>query len=101
MKIGRARKEKPTYCGRHGHGTGSRKAKIRYRTLKDAKRARHSLEERSGLPARIYGCPTCGGYHLTTEAALEWGDPRTVWQPPDRAVSSHKEPDTTEEEQDG
>ena len=88
MKRGPARKNNPTYCGRHGHGHGSRRAKIRYRTLKDAKGPRRSLEERTGLDARIYGCPECGGYHLTTEPALPWGDHRTVWQPPDRTVSS-------------
>ena len=94
MKLGRARKKKPTYCGR------TRTAKIRYRTLKDAKGARSALESRTGKPTRIYGCTTCGGYHLTTEPAYEWGNQHTVWKEPDSTISSKEEPDTLEEEQD-
>lgn len=94
MKASKSRKKKPTYCGR------TRRAKIRYRSLKDAKGARHSLEQRSGKPARIYGCPDCGGYHLTTEPGHEHGNTRTVWKTPDRDISSRKEEGSTEEGQD-
>jgi len=86
MKAGKSRKTKPSHCGR--------RRKIRYRSLKDAKGARRALEAKVGTAARIYGCPMCGGYHLTTEAAVEWGDQRTVWQVPDRTISSREEPDS-------
>lgn len=95
MKLGKARKKKATYCGR------TRTAKIRYRTLKDAKGARSALEVRTGKAARIYRCQECGGYHLTTEPAYEWGNSHTAWKEPDRKVSSRDEEDPIEEEQDG
>lgn len=93
MRQGKARKKKPTYCGR------TRTAKIRYRSLKDAKGARSALERTVGTEVRVYGCPECGGYHLSTEPEYEWGNTRTVWKAPDRAVSSRDEPHTPEENQ--
>ena len=101
MKGGKARKKKPTYCGRHGHGHGSRRAKIRYRSLKDAKGARSSLMAHTGLEIRIYGCQTCGGYHLTSEPDHAWGNNHTVWQTPVRTISSQMGPDGTEEKRYG
>jgi transcription initiation factor IIE alpha subunit len=95
MRQTKARKKKPTYCGR------TRTAKIRYRTLKDAKGPRSALEKTLQTPVRIYLCPECGGYHLTTQEQWEWGNARTVWKSPDRAVSSENEPDDTEETQNG
>lgn len=94
MRQGKARKKKPTYCGR------TRTAKIRYRSLKDAKGARSALEASLGVRVRVYGCPECGGYHLTTEPEYEWGNPRTVWKHPDGAVSSREATDNPEEKQD-
>jgi hypothetical protein len=94
MKVNKSRKKKPTYCGR------TRTAKIRYRSLKDAKGARSALEAGLGRPVRVYGCPECGGYHLTTQEQWEWGNTRTVWKTPDRAVSSREAPDNPEENQD-
>lgn len=95
MKQGKARKKKATYCGR------TRTAKVRYRTLKDAKGARSALEAGIGTPVRIYMCPECKGYHLTTQPQMEWGNSHTIWKTPDRAVSSENEPNDTEETQNG
>jgi len=95
MKQGKARKRKPTYCGK------TRTAKIRYRTLKDAKGPRSALELSVGKPVRIYLCHACKGYHLTTREQFEWGNSHTVWKTPDRSVSSENEPDDTEEIQNG
>lgn len=94
MRQGKARKKKPTYCGR------TRTAKIRYRTLGDAKGARSALEITLGTEVRIYRCPQCEGYHLTTEPEYAWGNTRTVWKRPDRTVSSREQMDPPEEEQD-
>lgn len=101
MRLGKARKKKPTYCGRRGYGHGSMKSKIRYRTLKDAKGARTALMVRLGhSDVRIYKCPVCGGYHLTTAVQYETGLSHTVWRAPDRGISSEEGEDRTEEEQD-
>lgn len=94
MKHRKSRKDKATYCGR------TRKAKVRYRTLADAKSARAALAYGLEKEVRVYRCPECGGYHLTTEELYERGNPRTVWKTPDRAVSSREEVNALEEEQD-
>jgi hypothetical protein len=93
MRRPKARKKKPTYCGR------TRTAKIRYRTLEDAKSARIAVSNRVEY-VRIYRCPECKGYHLTTKEQFEFGNPHTAWKMPDRAVSSREEPDDPEENQD-
>lgn len=73
-----SRGRKATYCGR------SRTAKVRYKTLKDAKAARKGrLEDEGNAPyLRIYKCPTCKGYHLTGSPIRE-SDNSTVWQEPE------------------
>lgn len=94
MRLGKARKKKPTYCGRTRH------AKIRYRSLKDAKGARSALARKTNMEARVYGCVECGGYHLTTSPQHEYGNPRTVWKPSNRGISSEEGEYDSEEEQD-
>lgn len=94
MKHRKSRKDKATYCGR------TRTAKIRYRTLADAKSARAALEYGLEKEVRVYRCPECKGYHLTTEKQYEYGNARTVWKTPDRTVSSREKLNTPEEEQD-
>lgn len=95
MRLSKAHKKQPTYCGR------SRHSKVRYRSLKDAKSGRSALERRLGQSVRIYGCPDCDGYHLTTEAEYAYGDTRTVWKTPDREISSREGLVGVEETQDG
>ena len=93
MRKPRARKKKATYCGR------TRTSKIRYRTLEDAKNARGAMINRTEF-IRIYRCPDCKGYHLTTKEQYEFGNPHTSWKMPDRAVSSREDPYDPEENQD-
>jgi hypothetical protein len=75
MKGQPSRGRRATYCGR------TRTAKIRYKTLKDAKAARRG--RRDVYPyIRIYKCPACKGYHLTHEPILDRKS-STVWQDPE------------------
>lgn len=96
MKRGHYRGKRRVYCGR------SRTAKVRYKTLADAKIARVKSQSKrdDGTELRIYRCPTCNGYHLTSEPKYEWGDDRTAWEAPDSAVSSREDPDNPEENRD-
>ena len=87
MKRARYRSNRRVYCGR------SRTAKLRYKTLADAKVARSHFESKRSDPLRIYKCPECKGYHLTSEP--EWS-----WEEPDSAVSSRDELDDPEENRD-
>jgi predicted RNA-binding Zn-ribbon protein involved in translation (DUF1610 family) len=63
---------------KHGPSHGRRLAycrattvrKVRFKTLKDAKIARSSrIEHHAEDYLRIYKCPHCGGYHLTSQRA--------------------------------
>lgn len=83
MNHGRFRGKRNVYCGR------TRRSKIRYRTLKDAKKARASaINQRPDSPLRIYRCPDCEGYHLTHWSERLSGNPHTAWKSPDHTVSS-------------
>lgn len=70
MRSTKSRPNKPAHCYR------TQRAKIRYRTLKDAKTARSSRAEDAGY-LRIYKCE-CGGFHLT--AAKPHTQNNTVWR---------------------
>lgn len=74
MRRGPAHGNRLTYC----HGTY--KAKIRYKTLKDAKRARAARSELTGVMLRVYRCTRCGGYHLTSAPARGKNAGRTAWK---------------------
>ena len=39
--------------------------KERYTSRAFAEEVRHRVEAREGEPMRVYGCPTCGWFHLT------------------------------------
>lgn len=75
MKQGPSRGKRTTYCGKTRH------AKVRYKTLKDAKRARTGrLEDAGNAPyLRIYKCPECKGYHLTSQPIRDDNYNSTVW----------------------
>lgn len=77
MKQGKARGQRATMCG------ATRIAKIRYRTLKDAKVARGSRVARGEAYLRIYKCPACRGHHLTSQVREITGG--TPWVVPQRA----------------
>lgn len=79
MKKGPSRGKKATYCGR------ARQAKVRYKTLKDAKSARSGrLNDEGNAPyLRIYKCPTCKGYHLTGQPIRDDNYNSTVWMDDD------------------
>lgn len=77
MKGRPARGKKPTYCGY------SKTAKIRYKTLADAKSARRGvLAIGVNDYIRIYKCPKCKGYHLTHMTTTDPGGTGTVWRDP-------------------
>lgn len=42
-------------------------AKKRYRNRAIAEKARASIERWSEAPMRVYGCPDCGGFHITSK----------------------------------
>jgi hypothetical protein len=92
MRRGNYRGKRRVYCGR------SRTAKVRYKTLADAKIARTKSGHKTGADLTIYRCPTCEGYHLTSDTTER--DRRTAWKSPDGAVSSREEPDNPEENRD-
>jgi len=64
MKHGPSHGSRIAYC----HATSNRK--MRFRTLKDAKIARSSRVEHGEAYLRIYKCPDCMGYHLTSQRAM-------------------------------
>ncbi len=39
--------------------------KERYTSRRFAEEVRHRAERREGEPLKVYGCPECGGFHLT------------------------------------
>lgn len=69
MKRGRTRARRATYCHH------ARRAKIRYKTLKDAKWAKRARLDQGEEYLRIYICPKCKGYHLSSNRVNE-NDPR-------------------------
>ena len=70
-----------TYCTTNG------RRKVRHKTLADAKAFRRAISEAEILTgySRIYRCPDCRGYHLTT---LSGTSSRTVWQQPKKGRRS-------------
>lgn len=61
MLVGPTHKKSPSIC------TASGKRKIRYRSMKDAKKARTVRQEHDSGYLRVYKCPDCRGYHLTSQ----------------------------------
>lgn len=59
LATGPYTKKNPTRCWPHG--------KIRYRDSKDAKKARRDRESKGAPNLRVYRCPHCGGWHLTSQ----------------------------------
>lgn len=68
---------KKTYCKDNGT------RKVRHKTLADAKAFRRlTHEEKSVDYSRIYKCPVCKGYHLTSKKWTWSTEPPTVWRDP-------------------
>ncbi len=65
MRITAARARRARRCP-------SRRRKVRFRTHEDASRALALIRrgESERIPVRSYKCPTCGGWHLTSQK--EW-----------------------------
>lgn len=85
--MGAALQGKGEYVVKHGPSHGRRMAfchatsnrKVRFKSLKDAKIARSSrLEHESAEYLRIYKCPHCGGFHLTSQKMT--GVSHTDWK---------------------
>lgn len=60
LMLGPSRKSKPAYCYAY------RSPKIRYRDRKDAKKEKMRLEGKRTPYLRVYKCPHCNGWHLTS-----------------------------------
>lgn len=46
-------------------GQGQCGSKARYATRRIAEQVRRETEAKTGDRLRVYGCPDCGGFHLT------------------------------------